>query len=806
VSSGYRTWALQYRERLWTGVLPLPHNAKTWPPGGYTGRSGAYPDDAQIEQWCRSNPRGNVALRMPGDVLGIDVDDYEYQYQAHDPETGEQLFHTDGRPLVLTGVKTGGATLAALEAELGPLPKTWRSSSRGDGPSGIRLFRVPPGLLWGDFGTHLEAIWWGHRYAVVYPSVNPDSGLQYLWIDDTADSPRWGAEPPKVTDLAELPESWTARFGRTAEQPKPARRTSAPAAPRRSPVADYRGDRRFTRAQAAAFVQPHLDTLRAAGVGEINNRLNDAAKVISHFVPAFWSPLQAQVLIMDALSATAYDGKTWQAERTIQSALDSAAGDWAAEPAAERPGAPRAAAARPERGPADEPPPPDDGMADAIEGFWGRHPVLGRIRDYAHAHDVNAWGALGVVMAYAITATEPNIQLPGKEQGGIFKPASLNTFIALVGTSGGGKSVSATVGRDFLDARFGIDTLSTFECNLGSGEGIAHIYMKPPQRRAKRKADEDSELIGLAASMDGPTQIRTRALLKALEIDNMEAVAARQGSTLGAQLRMAWDGDDLGFMYAGEDKRLPVPRHGYRLCMLLGVQPLRAESLLSQADGGLPQRFLWLPVEPDHLAEYSEDEEDPDVGPALHWQPPVYSGSRVTFGYTPAVRHAVRRNNRDLKLGKEKALDAHSMLARLKAAAALAMLLNDEPGAQMMIDEEIWDLSGVVSAVSTRTREGVQRSLVNAAREKNVKQAYAKAQETIVITETVEKDAMGKAVRWVRNKIGPEGATRRDIQQGPKSLRGHLFEALQKLLDGGEVVAEEYQAGTRKSMRYRRRE
>jgi hypothetical protein len=156
---------------------------------------------------------------MPGDVLGIDVDDYEYWYQERDPETNEPLYDGNGDPVMALGVKIGNVTLGGLEDELGPLPATWRSSSRGDGPSGIRFFKVPPGLIWGDLGLHLEGIWWGHRYAVVYPSINPDSEMQYKWINDADHEPRWGVEPPKVTDLLDLPESWVARFGRDASAP-----------------------------------------------------------------------------------------------------------------------------------------------------------------------------------------------------------------------------------------------------------------------------------------------------------------------------------------------------------------------------------------------------------------------------------------------------------------------------------------------------------------------------------------------------------------------------------------------------------
>lgn len=796
---GYAQWAQQYRSRLWTGVLPLPPRAKSPLPKGYTGRAGKNPDDAQIDTWCRRWANGNIALRMPGDVLGIDVDDYPYTFTEEDPETGETY--------EVNGVKTGGATLAALEAELGPLPATWRSSSRGDGPSGIRLFKVPPGLLWGDFGTHLEGIWWGHRYAVVYPSINPDSDRRYEWINDAADTPTWGEPPPKVTDLVDLPESWVARFGRTADQPKAPR--TVPGTPRRSPVADYSGSRRFTRAQAADFVQPHLDALRHETPGAINNRLNDAAKAISHFVPAFWSPAGADALLWDALKATAYDGNTWKAEHTIASAFESAVGDWVAELAPDRPERPTRTTAVPRPvAPHGEPDdvPPEDPEPPEVSGFWDARPLLRYVHEYATAHETNPWAVLGVGLARVIAATEPNIQLPGAPVT-IGTEASLNMFVALVSESGGGKTMSTKVSRRMLDIRFGMDPLDTFEAPLGSGEGLSHIYMRPAEKLKPRRgkdADEDSETIGLTGNYaSGPVQHRTRAFIKALEIDQLEAVSKRNGSTLSPQLRTAWDGDELGAYYADPLKRMMVPDMGYRMSLVLGVQPGRAGPLLAEADGGLPQRFLWLPAENRELPEYAEDEDVPDLMAPIVWQPPIYSAGRAVFGLCDTARHAIKRNHRKNMRGDGDALSSHSMLTREKVAAALAMLLGDTPPSQMMIDDEVWDLSGVMMAKSDRTRDGIQRFLAQQAREQNEKQAFAKAREAIVITETMENDAMGKAVRWVRSKVGSDGLTRREIQQGPKSLRGHLLDALQKLLDSGELMAEEYQSGTRTAMRYR---
>jgi hypothetical protein len=121
-----------YRDLGWVGVLPLPHGQKLPPPPGYSGRDGRDPSDADVQAWRESDEAaGNIALRMPDDVVGVDVDCY------------------DGKP--------GAATLAKAERDWGVLPVTWRSTSRDDG-SGIRLFRVPAGLTWGDVGPAVETI------------------------------------------------------------------------------------------------------------------------------------------------------------------------------------------------------------------------------------------------------------------------------------------------------------------------------------------------------------------------------------------------------------------------------------------------------------------------------------------------------------------------------------------------------------------------------------------------------------------------------------------------------------------------
>lgn len=170
-----------YHESGWTGVLPLPPGAKTPPPDGTTGTRGRDPSVETLETWERTRGDGNVALRMPPGVVGIDVDAY--------------------------GSKVGGETLAALEAAYGALPPTWRSSARPGTVSGIRFYRVPPGTRFsGGLGRHIDVIQHHHRYAVVWPSTNPAAdGAPYRWHGPDGEP---ADRVPRVDELAELPPTW----------------------------------------------------------------------------------------------------------------------------------------------------------------------------------------------------------------------------------------------------------------------------------------------------------------------------------------------------------------------------------------------------------------------------------------------------------------------------------------------------------------------------------------------------------------------------------------------------------------------
>ncbi|MBA3361938.1 MAG: AAA family ATPase [Acidimicrobiia bacterium] len=175
--------AVRYFEHGWPGPLPIGKRPrqKTPPPEGYTGNKGAWPTLEQILEWVEAEPRLNIGLRLPANVIGIDVDAYDDKH--------------------------GAGTLLDIEDHHGRLPATWISTARGDGVSGIRLFRLPPGAdqaLLKDDLDGIEVIRFGHRYANVWPSVHPQAG-GYRWITPEG---ALNGKIPKPDELAELPEGW----------------------------------------------------------------------------------------------------------------------------------------------------------------------------------------------------------------------------------------------------------------------------------------------------------------------------------------------------------------------------------------------------------------------------------------------------------------------------------------------------------------------------------------------------------------------------------------------------------------------
>lgn len=73
----YADHARAYWAAGWRGILPLPARRKFPPPTDWTGHTAPYPSWPDVQAWTDGDEgAGNLALRLPPDVLGLDIDNY----------------------------------------------------------------------------------------------------------------------------------------------------------------------------------------------------------------------------------------------------------------------------------------------------------------------------------------------------------------------------------------------------------------------------------------------------------------------------------------------------------------------------------------------------------------------------------------------------------------------------------------------------------------------------------------------------------------------------------------------------------
>ena len=423
--------------------------------------------------------------------------------------------------------------------------------------------------------------------------------------------------------------------------------------------------------------------------------------------------------------------------------------------------------------------PPSASAPDAADGLW-RRPALQHVQAFARARGVGPLACLGSVLARVVAGTPPEYVLPPL----VGRAGSLNLFVAKVAASGQGKGASDGAAEDAVtlsgveDPDSGDDQL--FTTTPGSGEGLLHVY-------ATREKDGTLR------------RLRDRALFDVPEIDALTAVSTRQGATIMPLLRQAYSGEALGFAYADPGKRLRIRGHTYRCAMVVGVQPGRAAALLDDADGGTPQRFLWLPVT------------DPDAPPLRPAEPqprrielPPATTSRRELKVCHEAASVIEAAARRRLLGQaDNALDGHALYTRLKVAAALSLL--DE---RLDVNPEDWHLAGLLMAISDATRDGIQDELRQAAADRNLARADAEATRAVRVAGAVEDAVTQRVALAVTRKLDKQPGdwiTGADLRRALASnQRRHLDEALEVLTTTGQVEVEDIPGQGTTGHRYRR--
>jgi hypothetical protein len=390
--------------------------------------------------------------------------------------------------------------------------------------------------------------------------------------------------------------------------------------------------------------------------------------------------------------------------------------------------------------------------------FWGEREALELLRGWSRSRMTSPWATLLAGLCRVCCWVPPRAVLPAIVGGA----ASLNLFAALVGPSGAGKGAAEAVAAEAL-ALAGHDV---FGANVGSGEGIAHAYA----HRVKGEVVMDREAV----------------LFSVPEVDSLTALGNRQGSTLLSQLRSAWTGERLGFAYADATRRIPLEAHGYRMCLVLGVQPGRAGPLLGDSDGGTPQRFVWVWVTDPHGPR---PDALPETPAPLAWQwgdrdqvkilSSSVGNSRIVFEVCEAARSDILDNRYSQQRGSTDAIDGHTMLCRLKVAAALGVL-----DGRLSVTDDDWRLSQTVMAVSSQTRDSVQASLTRTREAADTARGRSDGRRQSVAEETLWVAKVSRVSQRLLTILeagkAPEGTLTNKVTSRDREAVPEALEALEK--------------------------
>jgi hypothetical protein len=166
-----------------------------------------------------------------------------------------------------------------------------------------------------------------------------------------------------------------------------------------------------------------------------------------------------------------------------------------------------------------------------------------------------------------------------------------------------------------------------------------------------------------------------------------------------------------------------------------------------------------------------------------------------------AATQTVVANRRATLRGTGDALDGHALLARLKLAAALALL--DQ---RQQISDDDWSLAGAVMAESDATRAAVVKHLKRQAVEANAVRGEAEAARAITVEERTAAHAVTRVARRAVERLRAHGdwLTGAELRRATTSRdRQWLDEALDLLTRAGQVEVEKMPGQGQPGLQYR---
>lgn len=407
--------------------------------------------------------------------------------------------------------------------------------------------------------------------------------------------------------------------------------------------------------------------------------------------------------------------------------------------------------------------------------FWTTRPYLQMIREIAHSRGASADVAFYTNLA-RLAAMVPNT---ARVDTGVGTVVSLNLMVAIVGSSGTGKSKGVGVARRMLAIN---PLLPHFQDNLplGSGEGLVEAYM------GEEEIDTgETKKNGEPKTTTRRVQNRYNAFFYLDEGAAMFKILERQGATLGETLRTAWTGDTIGSQNATKERNRKVD--DYCLGLVVGFQKTTALPLLADHIAGTPQRFLWCGTIDPHIPEDKPEE----IHTRLSWDYELVHRAGMLRCH-PAIARELWTLSRGKSAGQIEVAshDSHQPSMWVKVAALLAIL-----DGRVEIDLQDWALAKMVWDHSADVRDRLLVFGEQEAAQRRLQRLESRRQDAAADHEgkqEAEQQTTERAARIVARfvqKHPEEGVTRKQLKDAVgKKYRQSLDDALVQAVDEQWVV------------------
>lgn len=358
------------------------------------------------------------------------------------------------------------------------------------------------------------------------------------------------------------------------------------------------------------------------------------------------------------------------------------------------------------------------------EDIWDKTPRLKHVALAADHMGRNRLAMLAVTLARVLAEVDPSVQLPGGEDGFIGSRAALNLGVAMVGSSGQGKTTFGKMSLKLL----GIDQ-KAITGKPSTGQGLIQSYLM---------WDTDAQENVLIPD--------PRRIFIVDEIDNLGALGADTGSTLLSEIRTMLTGGFTGSSNATKERQRMLHDGTYTFQLVVGVQPTRAGALLDGRDAGTPQRFIWVPVTDPEKALHPDDRPlwpgeigwSKDFMLAFEFGDPIVKYPDWLLKELKDYDYKIAREGSH---GGEMSRHGHLNLLRLKVAAGIAFLHES-----FVIEDLHVEIADLILAASRRTQLECERAVAESTFLK--KKAARRSDERV--SEEIGKEKLARLVKKAR--------------------------------------------------------